>query len=201
MLEDKILQLKERSVNILGRHQAFQSAVLLPLITVNDELHILFEKRSEHLIQPGEICFPGGKIEKGESAATAAGRETSEELGIALDQIEILASLDVMVSPFNVIIYPFLGRIKETAIINPNPDEVEEVFTVPFSFFLNNKPLLSSWSLTVTMPDDYPYELIPKGKDYPYRSAKYPQHFFIWEDKVIWGLTARILNHFIELIQ
>ena len=50
-------------------------------------------------------------------------------------------------------------------------------------------------------PEDYPYELIPHGKNYPFLQATYPQHFYIWKEYVIWGMTARILNHFLKLLK
>lgn len=49
-------------------------------------------------------------------------------------------------------------------------------------------------------PADYPFELIPEGRDYPFKTGIFLQYFYVWNQEVIWGLTARILRHFIELI-
>ncbi|MDD3364789.1 MAG: CoA pyrophosphatase [Syntrophomonas sp.] len=202
MLDKGIEALRGRKPNILEHELASKSAVLLPMVKVQQETCILFEKRSSLLKhQPGEICFPGGGIESSDrGTAIAAVRETCEELGLMTEDIELIAPLDIMVTPFNVIIYPYVGYIKDFSKVQPNCDEVEEVFYVPVNFLLKNKPIFKKLSLKMDAPEDFPFELIPHGKDYPFRKASYPQHFYIWKDRVIWGMTARILNHFLHLL-
>ena len=203
MLPQNITSLKGRRAKILGYEKAKNSAVLLPLITVDSELHMLFEKRSSNInSQPAEICFPGGRRdEQDESLRETAVRECCEELGISPDNIEVLADLDIMVSPLNVIVVPFLAYIKNHTLINPNPDEVEYIFTVPLDYLIKNPPKSSHISLQMAFSDDYPFELIQKGKDYPFRAGVFEQYFYVWDKEVIWGLTARILRHFLDLIQ
>jgi len=198
----EIESLRGRIPNILEHERASKSAVLLPLVEFDGNTCILFEKRSLSLKhQPGEICFPGGGIEESDQGkAVAAIRETCEELGLATEDIDLIAPLDILVTPFNTIIYPYAGYIKDYSKIKPNRDEVEEVFCVPLSFLLKNRPIFKKMSLRMDAPEDYPFELIPHGKDYPFRQATYPQHFFIWKEYVIWGMTARILNHFLNLL-
>ena len=71
------------------------AAVVIPLIQKDGEYHILYEQRAMELAhQPGEICFPGGRVEVGEDPKQAAIRETTEELLVDADQIELLAALD-----------------------------------------------------------------------------------------------------------
>jgi hypothetical protein len=94
-----------------------------------------------------------------------------------------------------------VGTIKNDAQLHLNSAEVEEIFRVPLSFFYKNEPQTTNLFFVPRMPENYPYELVPGGENYPYRQAKYPQHFYQWEDKVIWGLTARILKHFLDLIR
>ena len=90
------------------------SAVLAPIVLTEGEACILFEKRSEDLKhQPGEICFPGGRIESGESARAAAIRETCEELVITPEQIEILTPLDVQSGPSGAPLWPFAALIHD----------------------------------------------------------------------------------------
>jgi len=203
VLNKRIEGLRGRKADILEHERASKSAILLPLVDYQGETCILFEKRSPHLKQqPGEICFPGGGIEASDQGtAKAAIRETCEELGIKIEDIDMIAPLDIMVTPFNTIIYPYVAYIKDCARVIPNQDEVEEVFYVPVSFLLKNKPIFKKMSLKMDAPEDYPFELIPQGKDYPFRQASYPQHFYLWKDRVIWGLTARILNHFLNLLK
>lgn len=202
-LEERIRALHKRSPKILDHRRHFKTAVLLPLIKQDDEYVVLFEKRSMNLSnQPGEICFPGGMCEPEDgSARNTAVRETCEELGLYPEDFEVLADLDIMVSPFGILIIPFLGIINNPEAIDPNPDEVEKVFCVPLSYLLEHEPLRHQMSLSVTFPDDFPLELIPQGKNYPFRQGILPQYFYIWEGEVIWGLTARILHHFIEMIK
>ena len=97
-----------RTPSILGHEEFLKFSVLLPLVEVEDEVHVLFEVRSLTLRrQPGEVCFPGGRIETGEDPQRAAIRETSEELGIQESDIINVFPLDFMVSAFGTIIYPF----------------------------------------------------------------------------------------------
>ena len=202
MFNEEIESLRGRIPNILEHERASKSAVLLPLVEFQGNTCILFEKRSLNLKhQPGEICFPGGGIEESDQGkAIAAIRETCEELGLATEDIDLIAPLDILVTPFNTIIYPYAGYIKDYSKIKFNQDEVEEVFCVPLSFLVKNRPIFKKMSLKMDAPEDYPFELIPHGKDYPFRQATYPQHFYIWKEYVIWGMTARILNHFLNLL-
>lgn len=203
LIFDKTIEgLRGRKPNILEHENATKSAVLLPLVEFCEETCILFEKRASHLRhQPGEICFPGGGIEVGDrGSGIAAVRETCEELGLGIEDVDLIAPLDILVTPFNTIIYPYVGYIKDSVKIKPNYHEVEEVFYVPLNFLLRNNPRLKRLSFRMDMPEDFPFDLIPHGKDYPFRQVTYPLHFYIWQDRVIWGLTARILNHFLQLL-
>lgn len=195
--------LRQRSQGILGQDKFFESAVFLPLLDLDGETYILFEKRAADLkMQPGEICFPGGSIDPSDpNPASAAIRETSEELGIATENICLMGALDMIVSPFGAIIYPFAGYIENSDRIKPNPSEVAETFNVPLNFLLAQQPIEHKLRLKVDFPENYPFELVPGGKNYPYRYASMPQQFYIWEDRIIWGLTARILHHFLDLIK
>ena len=69
---------------ILGKDAFFNSAVLIPFVTINNELSLLFEKRAANIRQGGEICFPGGEFDASEddSFEQTAIRETEEETGI-----------------------------------------------------------------------------------------------------------------------
>ncbi len=203
MAKLNLQSLENRSPKILGEDKSFRSAVFLPLLDIDGETCILFEKRASGLsVQPGEICFPGGGIDRSDpSPAYAAIRETEEELGVHRDELSLIGPLDIIVSPFSAIIYPFVGYIHNPRSIKPNPSEVDEVFHVPLDFLLAQQPIEQNLRLTVEMPEGYPFELVPGGKDYPYRKAILPQQFYIWQDKIIWGLTARILHHFLELLK
>jgi 8-oxo-dGTP pyrophosphatase MutT (NUDIX family) len=172
-------------------------------VKYRNETCILFEKRSAQLKhQPGEICFPGGGIKSTDrGTGVAAVRETCEELGLESEDLELIAPLDILVTPFNAVIYPYVGYIKDFIKIIPNKDEVEEVFYVPVKYLLDYKPLYNNMAFKIDISADLPYHLIPQGRDYQFREVNYPVYFYIWQNWVIWGMTARILNHFLQLIK
>ena len=72
-------------------------AVLIPLVNTDGGDALLMELRSQKVRQPGEVCFPGGRAEPGETAVEAAVRETCEELGVTPDMIEVLGELKPLV--------------------------------------------------------------------------------------------------------
>lgn len=195
-----IQQLKERSVNLLDYDTYSKYAVLLPLIKKDNEWFIVFEVRSSHLKhQPGEICLPGGKVEEEDPTFEyAAKRETSEELGIAMDDIEQIVPLDYFVTPYGKMIYPFAGIIKEGTSFNEN-EEVEQLFFVPLTYLLKFSVEEHRIHLKVEVEDDFPYETIAGGNKYQWQKRSSKEYFYRYENYTIWGLTARILHHFLEL--
>ncbi|GAB7386868.1 CoA pyrophosphatase [Bacillaceae bacterium] len=195
-------RLQSHEPHVLGSEEYFKSAVLLPLVERDGQLHVLFEVRAKSLRrQPGEICFPGGKVDACDgSELDAAVRETCEELGVPRGAITPIAPLDFLVTPFNSIIYPFVGTIDAPGRIRPNPDEVAEVFYVPLAYFSTVKPERHDIKLVVQPPEDFPFHLIAKGKYYNWRTGHVPEYFYTYQGRVIWGLTARILHHFLALI-
>lgn len=193
-------RLKNIERNILGHETAVKSAVLVPLLKKNGRWHILFEVRSRNLKrQPGEICFPGGKVEKGESDEEAAVRETCEELQIKRKNLSVLGPLDILVQPQSFFVYPHVGIIEDETIINPN-EEVEEVFTVPLEWLNENEPDLHYLEMKIEPNQDFPFDLIPNGENYNWRKHRKPEYFYQYEKHVIWGLTARILVHFLKWV-
>lgn len=198
-----VSKLRTGTPTILGSEDFYKFSILLPLLEINDEIHILFEVRSQQLRrQPGEICFPGGKVDLSDKTYLhTAIRETSEELGIEEQSIEHVSPLDYIVSPFGMMIFPFVGVISNPGLISPNPSEVEEVFTVPLSYLLQTEPDTYQIEFKLQPEQNFPYELIVGGENYRWQVRRMDEHFYFYEDKVIWGLTARILKHFIERVK
>lgn len=201
-VHDLMQKLTHRKPGILGSDQFSKYAVLLPLIQKDEEWHVLFEVRSSKLRrQPGEVCFPGGRMDlTDENEQHTAVRETSEELGISGKSIRKITPLDYMISPFGTIIYPFVGLIESEEEIRPNPSEVDRIFTVPLSFLKGYQPEIFQVEFKVMPEKDFPLNQIPGGENYNWQTRKMDECFYFYEDKVIWGLTARILKHFVELI-
>lgn len=177
------------------------AAVLVPLVWDNGQLAVLFEKRSTQLSwQPGEICFPGGRIEKtDDDPIFAAVRETTEELGIGADQIRVLGELNEVISPIGVRLYPAIGYISDIENINASSGEVAEVFTVPLNFLLITEPIIGHMERCTRPLADFPFELVP-GYSQNWKSRKnYEVLFYKYDQYVIWGLTAQVLHNFLEI--
>lgn len=185
---------------MIGSSNFRQYAVLAALIETTQGSAFLFEKRSEKLNrQPGEICFPGGRIEAGEKPVVGAVREATEELLLHRKQVELIGPGDVFISPFNFMIHPFLARLWDYKH-SYNIEEVSEVFTVPLRFFQENKPQKYFNRLVLELPEDFPYESIPGGGNYRFGKGTYEINFYQYEDKIIWGMTAIIIQSMVELI-
>lgn len=195
-------KLKNYKRYILGAKNSLLSAVMIPLVEVDGELHILFEIRSPNLrSQPCDVSFPGGKIDKSDqSAAKAATREVCEELGVSEKDIEIIAELDLFVAPHGVIIHNFVGKINDISKISPNSNEVYSVFTVPISFFQQNEPLVYHNQVKMIRSETFPFHLIPYGKNYPFRDGVNQTLFWQYNGNTIWGFTAAIVKNFIEIL-
>lgn len=177
------------------------SAILIPLIKKDSIWQLLFEVRALDLdAQPGEVCFPGGRIEPGESPVEAAVRETMEELLVKENQIEVLAPLDALPGPGGPSIWPVLGILsdyKDTW----SDEEVDHTFSVPVSYFLETEPEIYE-TLQVTIPgEDFPFEKIPGGRDYPWKKRHYTVLFYNDTDPLIWGITAKIIRLVLEDIK
>ncbi|MFV8826801.1 NUDIX hydrolase [Alkalihalobacterium sp. APHAB7] len=201
---DQIKQLlAKRDAGVLKDSRALKSAVFVPIIEKDHELHILFEVRSKQLSrQPGEICFPGGKIDVTDpSEEETAKRELCEELGLTDADIATIAPLDVLVTPFRGTIFPFVGQILSPEKVSPSEHEVEEVFTVPLSFLLETEPKMYNMNIHFEPDENFPFDRIPNREAYTKRTHSFPEFFYFYDQYVIWGLTARILQHFIELIK
>ena len=171
-----------------------RNAVLIPLIEKEGELCILFEVRQAGIRQGGEICFPGGMIEEHETAEEAAVRETAEELLIPEENIEVIAPMHMIGGPGGAELSSCLGILHGyTGTFSRR--EVDHVFTVSLSWFASHAPRICDGAMAVDLAEDFPYELIPGGRDYPWH--RIPRRFYFYESEggVIWGITAELLYH------
>jgi len=197
-------QLSESQSLFIGEETAFRSAVLIPLVQVDGEWHILFEVRSFTMRkQPGDISFPGGRIDPSDSTPLAAAlRETQEELGVDPETVTHVRQLSPYIASPAFVVYPFMAIIDYSQIIDSyNKEEVEEVFTIPLKWLLNYEPYMHLVSVEPTPSPDFPFEKIMNGAQYQWRTQSIEEWFFDYGKYTIWGLTARILKHFIEIIK
>ncbi|MEY8353480.1 CoA pyrophosphatase [Lachnospiraceae bacterium 54-53] len=189
-----------RTPGIIGEEKFRKYAVLIPMIDVSGVTCLLFEKRSGKLRhQPGEICFPGGKLESGESLKECAVRETAEELLVLPQQIGVIGPGDIYISPFNLMIHPFIGVIRDYRDTF-SQDEVEEIIKIPLDFFRSRQPEKFE-SRLINEPDaGFPYEWIPGGVKYPWAEGTYDILFYQYENRTIWGMTAQMVKSAVGLI-
>lgn len=187
--------------NQFASYAFFQAAVLVPVVRMNNKFHILFEVRSSHLTwQPGEICFPGGKIEEADGTPQqAALRETSEELGIDAHAVQVLGTLDDIISPIGVMLFPTVGFVPADIVMHPNATEVAETFTVPLEFLLSAEPVTATMEMGTRPLTGFPFDMVPGySRDWK-RRGTYTVLFYRYRDYVIWGLTAHVLSSFIKI--
>lgn len=203
-IEELLSKLNGRTPKILGSERFRTYGILIPLIIKENRIYVVFEVRSMELrSQPGEICFPGGRLEKNDqSPMDAAIRETVEELGIQFENIENVQPLDYMIQSIEGrFVYPFVGMIHADSVMDPNPSEVKEIFMVPLDYLLKSEPESYSIHFKVMPEEKFPLHLIPGGKNYAWKTREIKEYFYYYNDYVIWGLTANILRHFLSLLK
>ena len=194
--------LKDRTPGLMDSKRAY--AVLVPLVEQNGELCLLYEVRARTLRrQPGEVCFPGGLMEKGESPEDCALRETWEELAIPDRCVRLLGRLDFIAHRASFLMQPVLGVVDSSALdrMAPSPAEVEEVFFVPLSHLLRTPPIEYTYELVPTPAENFPYEIIGIPKNYRWQNGRENVPVYPWEGRAIWGLTGRITRNLISLLQ
>jgi coenzyme A diphosphatase NUDT7 len=181
-----------------------ETAVVVPLAR-NDEgvWCVLFERRARTLRrQPGEIAFPGGHVEPYDADPRAAAwREATEELGIRHDQLEYLGALDILSAWNGMFVHPFVACVADGAALRPNPAEVDEVIFIPVTALLAHEPRRAELTFSPQFSPDFPFHLVPGGRNYPWRTPRVIQWFYELNGVVIWGLTGRILHDFLERIR
>ena len=176
------------------------AAVVIPLLPGEDGLQVLFQVRAFDLPrQPGEVCFPGGHIERGEDPLHAAIRETCEELLLDSSQVRIDADLGQVVGPGGMPLWLYVGTISDYRGTF-DAEEVDHVFTMPLAWFQEHPARVYSGSYVPVLPDDFPWELIPNGRDYDWRRHRNDVYFYPGTEPVIWGFTARTMQRFVDLL-
>ena len=158
------------------------ASVLLGLVARPDGLAMLLTERAAQLKDhAGQVSLPGGRIAVGETAAAAALREAHEEVGLAPATVDVLGSLDVLLTGTGFAVTPVVGLITDAAFVAiPDAREVARVFEVPLAH------VLQRYSITL----DY----------FERHGARLRTYELRHEGFRIWGATAAILHDFREVI-
>lgn len=156
------------------------AAVLVPLIEKPDGLEVLLTVRSESMrTHPGQIAFPGGRTDPGETPEQTALRETAEEVGLHVPTTNVLGRLGQHPSPAGFVATPVVAFVDWPQPLTLEEREVQEAFTVP----LNELAQLTPTSRVYT--------------DGRYTRRLYS---YTWQGRVIWGFTGNVIHELISLI-
>jgi 8-oxo-dGTP pyrophosphatase MutT (NUDIX family) len=152
------------------------AAVLVPVVMHADEPTVLFTERASHLRDhSGQIAFPGGKVDAGESALDTALREAEEEIGLDRRHVRHLGYLDSYLSSSGYIVFPAVALVSPPFSLTLNTHEVADAFEVPLAFLMdpgNHEIHAREW----------------KGRIRQYYAIPFRERY-------IWGVTAGILRN------
>jgi 8-oxo-dGTP pyrophosphatase MutT (NUDIX family) len=154
--------------------RATPAAVLIAVTDVPDDPQVILTQRPRSMRDhPGQVAFPGGKIDPGEDAVTAALREAEEELALPPEAVRVVGTSDVYHTGTGFIVTPVLGVVPPGLDLQPDPIEVADWFEAPLSLLLDP----ASWTTN---------EVFWRGATRRYLELD-------WQGFRIWGVTAAII--------
>lgn len=170
--------LASRTPRRLSQEGARDASVLIPIVAV-PEPTLIFTIRTETLSShKGQIAFPGGAADPGDPSSIATAlRETQEEIGLDPGRVDVLGELDTFptfVSGY--VVTPVVGWLDHAPMLVPNPAEVASILHVPLR----------------ELSED-----IRSEAGFSHLEKTYPTEAWVWQDNVIWGVTARIVRSFL----
>lgn len=174
----------DRFLLSVSQKKCREAAVLALLYPDEDgEAHLLLTVRPDALRDhAGQIAFPGGRREQGETFEQTALRETHEEVGIASDAITVLGALTpIYIPPTRFCAYPFVGAVAALPLLTLQPSEVARVLHVPLFALLDPRTRATgSWNVRGEASDVPLYRL---------------------GDGDVWGATAMMLAELLAVVQ
>lgn len=169
--------------SMITQYREQRAGVLVPLFEEDGDTRMILTRRSSSLrMHAGEIAFPGGRVEQGETLEQAAVRETQEEIGIDPKSLDLKGTLvSASTSSSSVFLVAIMATLGEPPSYRINEREVDEVFSFPVSrLFCSGVHSVEHWPL----PDGGVREM----------------HFFDFGEDLVWGATARIIYEFMRMI-
>lgn len=174
--------LASRPADELEMPELRRACVVIPLVRRGDDWALIFMRRSDEMrVHKGQVAFPGGAVEEGESLEEAALREMEEEIGVDRAGVALIGRLDDVITRTGFLVAPFVGIVPAVAAYQLAAAEVTEVFEVPVS------ALLEAGN--------------PEVRYISYAADRYPIYFYKHDGREIWGLTGRILKSFLDLLR
>jgi 8-oxo-dGTP pyrophosphatase MutT (NUDIX family) len=159
---------------IEGHEGNHSQAAVLVAITDRPDPGLILTRRREHLrTHAGQVAFPGGRVDEGEDAVSAALREAQEELGLNPALVRLLGQADPYCTVTGYWVTPVVGVVPADIELVPNPEEVSDWFEAPLDFVLD------------------PINQRQMTAEYRGRMRHYYQ--IDWQDRHIWGATAAML--------
>jgi len=177
------LTARERERHVVEDQTLICSAVLVPMLYKDGEWHVLVTQRTEGVEHhKGQISFPGGACEVGDQDKLATAlRETSEEIGLPPESVEVLGMLNDLRTVTGFVITPVVGIIPYPFAYQLNRREVADVIEVPLSFLAD------------------PAHLRTEQREWQGQVRK----VLVWDygSHLIWGATAQILKNLLDLVE
>jgi 8-oxo-dGTP pyrophosphatase MutT (NUDIX family) len=170
-------QLAERPKRVRPEWDAVPAAVLVPLYQEDGRWHVLFTRRTESVEDHrGQVSFPGGRIETDDAGPEAAAlREAREEIGLSPESVEVLGTLDSLLTVTRFIVTPVVG-----------------VMTWPYTLRLNRAEVAVAFGVDLDWLAD-PTNLEVRQRQLFVPGPSVPVYYFRpYQNEVIWGATARI---------
>lgn len=167
-----------------------RSAVLVALFEESGETRVVLTRRSSLLREHrGEVSFPGGRSDEGETPIDTALRETQEEVGIAPSAVTIKGSLSPLLTfAFQSSIFPVVGFLDEPPVMVTDPAEVEVAFSVALRDLLADGAYLQErWHRSATS-----FQSDPEGY--------FPIYFYRLPEDLLWGATARVVTELLCIV-